>query len=273
MNKIQDKAELVKLILVYVVTLAIMIALSVVFTQVGIELPLIAESIIIYLLLIAPVIVYAVKKGDCTAEAFGFKKIKVSTFFFTILLAIVCSPMYMFANVLSQLIVPNILVQNFDNIMGDSAGTSFIALAVLAPIFEETICRGFFTNRLKKVAPFGVAAVISALMFGVLHLNINQFCYAFVLGIIFAYANKASGSTFTSIIMHFVINAGNVGFVLLGQMFLANYGMDFAETTEAGRQNASAMIFAVVFYGVLAVISFFLTRKVIRAIAKREGNE
>lgn len=273
MDKTENKSELIRLLIVYAVVLAIMIGLSLIFTKVGIDMPFIAKAAVIYVLLLVPVIVYAIIKGDCTAEAFGFKKIKVSTFFFTILLSIVCAPMYMFANVLSQLVVPNVIVQNMDTLMGNSAGTSFIAMAVLAPIAEEIICRGFFTNRLKKTVPFVAAAVISAVMFGVLHLNINQFCYTLVLGIVFAYANKASGSILTSILMHFIVNASNIGMVLVAEKIFENMGMNLAETAEAGRQSAPAMIFSIVFYGILAVISFFLTRKVLRAIAKREGNE
>ncbi|MDC7278984.1 CPBP family intramembrane metalloprotease [Butyrivibrio fibrisolvens] len=273
MDKTENKSELIKLIIVYAVDLAIMIGLSYALPNLAPNMPIIAKAALIYILLLVPVIVYAIKKGDCTAEAFGFRKIKVSTFFFTILLSIVSAPMYMFANVLSQLVVPNVLIQNMDNLMGDSMGASFIAMAVFAPIAEEIICRGFFTNRLKKTVPFAAAAVISAVMFGLLHLNINQFCYTLVLGIIFAYVNKASGSIFTSIIMHFLVNASNIGIVLLAQKTLQNMGMDLAETAETSRQNAGAMIFAVVFYGILAIISFFLSRKVIRAIAKREGNE
>lgn len=273
MNKNESKTELIRLLIVYAVVLAIMIALSLILPNTVPDMPIIAKSAIIYILLLTPIIVYAIVKGDCTAEAFGFKKIKVSTFFFTILLSIVSAPMYMFANVLSQLVVPNVLIQNMDNLMGDSMGASFIAMAVFAPIAEEIICRGFFTNRLKKTVPFAAAAVISAVMFGLLHLNINQFCYTLVLGIVFAYANKASGSILTSILMHFIVNASNIGMVLVAEKIFENMGMNLAETAEAGRQSAGAMIFAVVFYGILAVISFFLTRKVIRAIAKREGNE
>ena len=119
--------------------------------------------------------------------------------------------------------------------------------------------------------PFAVSAVISGIMFGVLHMNINQFCYATVLGVVFAYVNRASGSTFTSMIMHFLINSTNVGIILLTQAALASIGMDLAEVAETSRGNQSSMLTSLVVMGVLAVISFFLSRKIIRAIAKREG--
>lgn len=271
MNKIENKGELIKIIIVYAIDLAIMVALSVIFTRTGVQLPLLAKSLIIYALLLAPVIVYALVKGQCTTDYFGFKKIKVSTILFTVLLTLVSSPMYMFANILSQLVVPNVIIQEMDNLMGDSVALSYLAMAVLAPVFEEIICRGFFQNRLKELVPFAVSAVISGIMFGVLHMNINQFCYATVLGVVFAYVNRASGSTFTSMIMHFLINSTNVGIILLTQAALASIGMDLAEVAETSRGNQSSMLTSLIVMGVLAVISFFLSRKIIRAIAKREG--
>ena len=257
------KSEMVKIIIVYAIELAIMIGSSVVFSTVGANIPFVVQAIVIYALLVAPVIIYSIKDGNFTAESFGFKKIKVSTIFLTVLLTLVCSPMCIFVNLLSQLVVPNIVIQSFDEMMDGSM--------VLAPICEEIICRGFFQNRLSKLLPFLASAVVSGFMFGLLHLNLNQFCYALVLGIILAYVNKASGSVFTSMLMHILFNAGNVAIIALGSMALAAQDIDMAELAENTRTDKTVMLAGIIFYGVLAVISFFLTRLVIKAIAKREG--
>lgn len=267
----ENKVELIKIIIVYAITIALMLALSFVSAVANLDMPTILRSTIIYICIFIPVIVYSVKKGEFTTAAFGFKRIKISTIFLTILLAIVCSPMYMFANVLSQLVVPNVLVQNLDNIIGNNAGASFIAVALMAPICEEIICRGFFHNRLSKVLPFGVAAVVSGIMFGLLHLNLNQFCYALVLGVVFAYVNRASGSIFTSMIIHMAINGSNMLLLIVANMAAKSIDMDIAEVAESQRNNPSMMLPIAVVYGVLAVISFFLTRLVINKIAKNEG--
>lgn len=265
------KSEMVKIIIVYAIELAIMIGSSVVFSTVGTNIPFIVQAIVIYALLVAPVIIYSIKDGNFTAESFGFKKIKVSTIFLTVLLTLVCSPMCIFANLLSQLVVPNIVIQSFDEMMDGSMVGLFIIMAVLAPICEEIICRGFFQNRLSKLLPFLASAVVSGFMFGLLHLNLNQFCYALVLGIILAYVNRASGSVFTSMLMHILFNAGNVAIIALGSMALAAQDIDMAELAENTRTDKTVMLAGIIFYGVLAVISFFLTRLVIKAIAKREG--
>ncbi len=275
MEKRIDKIEVVKIVLMFLleiaITLGVGILLNVISGRSGINIPTYIHVIVLDILLLIPVFVYTIKKGDSIVDAFGFKGIKVATFFQTILLVIVVSPMAMFANVLSQFIVPNTMVQAIDQFAAESVGLTLVATVLCAPVVEEIVCRGFFTNRINKTMSFTAAAIISALMFGVLHMNINQFCYATVLGLIFAYTNRASGSIFTSMIMHIVFNGYNMALLFMLNWAMEQVGMDFAETAEAGRANTSSMISTAVVFGILAVGSFFLTRVILKSIAKREG--
>ena len=275
MEKTFDKIELVKLVLVFILEIVIALAvgtlLNVIGNVAGISVPTYMHVLALDICLLIPVFAYTIKKGDSIVEALGFKEIKVATFFQTILLVIVVSPMAMFANVLSQFFVPNTMVQGVDQFASESVGLTLVATVLCAPVVEEIVCRGFFTNRLNKIMSFTAAAIISALMFGALHMNINQFCYATVLGLIFAYTNRASGSIFTSMIMHIVFNGYNMALLFMMNWAMEQVGMDFAEAAEAERANTSSMISTAVVLGVLAVGSFFLTRLILKSIAKREG--
>ncbi|WP_033152918.1 CPBP family intramembrane glutamic endopeptidase [Pseudobutyrivibrio ruminis] len=275
MEKTFDKIELVKLVLVFILEIVIALAvgtlLNVIGNVAGISVPTYMHVLALDICLLIPVFAYTIKKGDSIVEAFGFKGIKVATFFQTILLVIVVSPMAMFANVLSQFFVPNTMVQGVDQFASESVGLTLVATVLCAPVVEEIVCRGFFTNRLNKIMSFTAAAIISALMFGAPHMNINQFCYATVLGLIFAYTNRASGSIFTSMIMHIVFNGYNMALLFMMNWAMEQVGMDFAEAAEAERANTSSMISTAVVLGVLAVGSFFLTRLILKSIAKREG--
>ena len=275
MEKKIDKIEVAKLMLLILLEIAIELGVNTIFglftNVLGINAPTYLHVLVLDICLLIPVFAYTIKKGDSIVEAFGFKGIKVATFFQTILLVIVVSPMAMFANVLSQFIVPNVMVQSVDQFATESVGLTLVATVISAPIVEEIVCRGFFTNRLNKIMSFTAAAIISALMFGALHLNINQFCYATVLGLIFAYTNRASGSVFTSMIMHIIFNGYNMALLFMLNWAMEQVGMDFAEAAEANRANTSNMITSAVVLGVLAVGSFFLTRLILKSIAKREG--
>ncbi|RKM58135.1 CPBP family intramembrane metalloprotease [Butyrivibrio sp. X503] len=277
MNKTKDKAEIIRLLLVFVAIMLVMVGMSHVvrpwFESREMELPLVPFSIVLYGLMIAIVLIYSFAKGDKFIESYGIKKIKVGTVFLTILLTFVSMPMGWFANVLSQVFVPNIFAQAADSLMEGSLLPLFVSMVVLAPICEELLMRGFFQNRFSKLLPFGVSAVLTGFLFGVLHMNLNQFCYAWVLGIIFAYVNRASGSMITSTIMHLIFNAVGCVVMFISAKVVEGAGMSVAEGAEAYRTDPSTMIVSLIVTGLLAVGSFFLTRLVIRAIAKKEGNE
>ena len=186
----------------------------------------------------------------------------------------VASPMFVFANVFSQLFVPNTMVQSMDLLMNTSLLNTFIAVAIIAPISEELIMRGFFQNRFDKIMPFAASAILSGFLFGVLHLNFNQFCYAWVLGILFAYTNRASGSTVTSILMHFFVNGSNtimLAFMKMAVQSAGNGGQDIGATAESVRADGVTIKVMVVIFGVLAIGSFFISRLLINVIAKHEG--
>lgn len=82
-----------------------------------------------------------------------------------------------------------------------------IALAVIcAPIMEELIYRGIVYNRVKTGFSARSSMVISAFLFGVLHGNIVQLAYAFILGWVLAYVYEKSGKLWLSILGHIAAN-------------------------------------------------------------------
>ncbi len=84
-----------------------------------------------------------------------------------------------------------------------------VTVAVLPGFCEEFLHRGILLNGLKDIG-IKKAIVISSLMFGLLHFNINQFFYAFVLGMLMALVAVVSKSIYPAIIIHFTNNAISV---------------------------------------------------------------
>lgn len=82
-------------------------------------------------------------------------------------------------------------------------------IAVLPAICEEFLHRGLLLHGTKQI---GVrkAMLISSLMFGLLHFNINQFFYAFVLGLLMSLVVVITKSIYPSMIIHFTNNAISV---------------------------------------------------------------
>ncbi len=82
-------------------------------------------------------------------------------------------------------------------------------VAVLPAFCEEFLHRGLLMHGIKQIG-IKKAMVISSLMFGLLHFNINQFFFSFVLGLLMSLVVVVSKSLYTSIIIHFTNNAISV---------------------------------------------------------------
>jgi uncharacterized protein len=89
--------------------------------------------------------------------------------------------------------------------------------AVVAPVVEEIIFRGFIFAGFRERYGWKTAALISSLLFAVIHFQPTAFLPIVVLGLIFAYLYQRSGSIWPAIIMHVSSNA-----IALGAAFLAS---------------------------------------------------
>lgn len=90
-----------------------------------------------------------------------------------------------------------------------SWGTFFLSvfvLAILPAIGEELIFRGIILNGLRTRFNDIASIFISAILFALMHQNLQQLIYPFLLGSIMAWAVVRSGSLISSVIIHFTNN-------------------------------------------------------------------
>lgn len=85
---------------------------------------------------------------------------------------------------------------------------SVIALCLVAPFVEEMLFRGVFLRSFLRIYSPRRAIVLSALLFGLAHLNVHQFVVASTLGLLSGWLYYATGSLWPSIIEHAVYNGG-----------------------------------------------------------------
>lgn len=80
----------------------------------------------------------------------------------------------------------------------------FLYVAVFAPVFEEIFFRGFI---LRNLLPYGkkFAIVATSFLFGILHGNLLQSSYAFVVGLVLGYTAVEYGLVW-SIVLHIFNN-------------------------------------------------------------------
>lgn len=85
-----------------------------------------------------------------------------------------------------------------------------IRVAIVAPIFEELICRGVILKKARDIMPFYAANITQAILFALIHMNIIQMLYAFPLGLIFGYITMKYESIIPAILLHALFNGFSV---------------------------------------------------------------
>lgn len=103
------------------------------------------------------------------------------------------------------------VMQNYTKVMeslgsGNPSLFSVFYVVITAPIVEEMLMRGLCLVILRKEFPFWVANIIQAFYFGMIHLNLVQGIYAFLLGMVLGAVVKRYGTLKASMYLHFVIN-------------------------------------------------------------------
>lgn len=119
--------------------------------------------------------------------------------------------------------MPEYLEELFRKMTGGNLMLNFLMVSILAPFFEEWLCRGMILRGLlyfKRPAArigdttgnsrYGIrpvwAITISALFFALIHLNPWQALPAFSLGCLFGYVYYRTGSLKLTMLMHLVNN-------------------------------------------------------------------
>ena len=82
---------------------------------------------------------------------------------------------------------------------------NLIIISIIGPIFEELLFRKLLIDRTIKYGA-RVSIILSATLFGLMHGNLNQFFYAFLLGGFFSYVYIKTGKIIYPILLHIFLN-------------------------------------------------------------------
>ena len=174
------------------------------------ELPFNIRLVIPEIILLVPALLYVVILRPSTVDGVSMSLVSPLTTILTVILTFCIMPLVMVINTVSSLIGGN----EVDSVMNELVlenplWMNLIIIALLPAVVEEFIFRGLLFNGYKKRNPL-MAILLSAFLFGLMHMNLNQFSYAFVIGIIFGFLAYATGSLLPSILGHFIINGTSV---------------------------------------------------------------
>lgn len=189
----------------------------------------------------------------------------------TLLFTVLMMPIAVLLNLLTQLAVPNAVAGTLGATTALPLWVSLLYFAVLPPLIEEFIFRGVLFQYFRSCGLFKTA-MLTGLMFGLAHLNLNQFLYAFVLGIFWAFLDEATGSIYSSMLSHSLINGLNVAMVYIT---VSNLPENMVGAVEQAQDAASVASLSLIYWIILSVVAgacAVLSIIIIRHLAKIRGN-
>lgn len=108
-----------------------------------------------------------------------------------------------------SLFFPNPVEESVAGIQQSGLILSMLSVAVIPALLEEVFSRGILMSGYQFLGKWK-AAFVSALLFGLLHMNPQQFPYAFLVGFIFCFLVERTDSLYASILPHMIINGTTV---------------------------------------------------------------
>lgn len=301
MGHAKEKNRIKAVNIVFLATILISVITPFVWPSFLTELPwlnLLASQLIILL----PSVVYMIIYRLPYKEAVRFRKMKVGDIFLSILFGILIQPAMTLINALSLVFTSNATSEMLvDMSLQMPLLVSLLFVAVLPGVLEETVYRGIFFNEYRKV-DIWKGALLSGFLFGLMHGNLNQFCYATVMGIVFGLLIEATGSILSTMLVHFWTNACSTVMIYIYpklyevakefyNMYI-EYGNDtmvkqletafgdmtltgeewMRQTVVASAQMDLSVMEVLAMYGPVAVMSAVLAYFVYKKLAKRNGN-
>lgn len=141
--------------------------------------------------------------------------------------------------------------ETYDRIYQMQYGVQFwagiILYGVISPLAEEAVFRGLLYNRMKRCFHYGIALVVSSLLFGFYHGNLVQAVYGSILGILIAYFYDQYESFAAPVLFHGIANIS---------VYTMTWQNEFAHM-----DRMIALIAGAVFFIVAVLIFIYIKKK------------
>lgn len=257
----------------YLIIAAISISISFLMTFLyaknGFELAMIPNILLSEAMLIVPTFFVLLFSKEKVTKILSVKKMKWSTVFGVVAFTMAASPLITLVNLLSQLIVDNTVASNSTQFLSLHPLLLIFFVGILAPVCEEIVFRGAIFGGYKNEGNVFKAIMASGLLFGLLHMNINQASYALVIGILLGFLVEATGSIFSSILFHVLVNSTNAMMMILSDSIVSDEVMENAQQIV----TTSTLLNMICVYLVLAVIGTTIAICLLVWMSKNEGRE
>lgn len=221
----------------------------------------------ILLFLVTGVVYFAITK-ESVLDTLRLKKISPMTILIVIAIALLSQPIAALFSIVSQLVFPNDVANLLHKMSEIPFVYKLIVIGIVPAICEEVFSRGIALKGYDNV-DIKRASLMNGLIFGIMHLNGQQFLYAFALGTLFAYMVRVTGSIFASMIAHFTVNGMQVVLLEIVEFFQPFMGEEYqsAQNVSIKALPINAILNLLISYLIIAIVctgGIYLLLKVLK---------
>lgn len=101
---------------------------------------------------------------------------------------------------------------------------AFLTLVVVAPFAEEVLMRGYLYGKLRKLMPVIVAMILTGVVFGALHGQVNVAVDVFALSLVMTTLRETTDSIWAGVVLHMMKNGLAFYILFINPVFLNTIG-------------------------------------------------
>jgi len=206
-----------------------------------------------------PAIIYVFIRKKNLSRTFRINPVSFKNILMLVLITLVMQPaVYLLASI-AQVIFGNQLEYLFSDMTSQPFWYLLLTVAVAPAICEELVLRGVVMDAYRGQSLYTVI-IMNGLLFGLFHMNINQFVYTFFMGVVLSLCVYYTNSIFAGMIIHFTNN------------FLSIFVLKYPESLYAKLEYwffALETPLDIVKLIVLGFISFMLTFRLVNRMGYR----
>lgn len=231
---------------------------------------IIANLVVSEGILMVPALFFMLLSGNKWNRILRFHKIKLSSALMSVLFTLLIMPLVTVLNAISMFFTENAVAAMQEEILGVTFPVMLFMIGIFGPFCEEFVFRGMVYGGYVKSGSRFWAILLSALLFGLMHMNFNQAIYAFAIGILFALLMEATDSLWAPMLCHMIFNSEQVCLMYLSTKLL---GFISEPELESMQVTQESLIVALSGYLVIAAVTTPIAFCVLAWIAKNEGRE
>lgn len=239
-----------------------------------ISLGIIESLLLSQLIVLVPAVLFLFGTRTDLGRLIAHNRPKFTTTLLVVVFTFLCMPAIIAVNAFSMLFVDNEVAGLQSYMLSVPWWQILLMVGIIGPVSEEFVFRGVIYHGYKTSQRFVGSMLLSALLFGLTHLNFNQMSYAVLVGIVSVLLLEGSGSIFYSMLFHICINTTNVVQMLVqkaqGTIMSQEESMAYIERTMQ-MPYKQALAVSVSVYAVIAAGAAALAGCLLYLIVKKEN--